>query len=99
MGFTDSSFQSDRNDGRSVSDYIFTLNGEAICWKSFKQHTVADSVCEAKYIVALDAMKKAVWLKKFIIELGVAPSIDGPILLYCVSTSSIVQTKEPKAHQ
>ena len=35
--------------------YVFTLNGGAVCWKSFKQHTMVDSVCEAKYIAASDA--------------------------------------------
>ena len=30
MGFTDSSFQSDYDDSRSVSGYIFILNGGAI---------------------------------------------------------------------
>ena len=60
VGFTDSSFQSDHDDSRSVSGYIFTLNGGAICWKSSKQHTVADFVCEAEYIAASDAAKEAV---------------------------------------
>ena len=68
MGFTDSNFQSDHDDSKSVSDYIFTLNGGAICWKSFKQHTVVDSVCEAEYI-ASDAAKEAMWLRKFITKL------------------------------
>ena len=99
VGFTDSSFQSDHDDSRSVSGYIFTLNDGAICWKSSKQHTVVDSVCEAEYIAALDAVKEAMWLKKFINELGVAPSLDGPVLLYCDSTGAIAQAKEPKAHQ
>ena len=99
VGFTDFSFQSDHDDSRSVSSYIFTLNDGAICWKSFKQHTVADSVCEAKYITASDAAKEAMWLRKFINELGVAPSLDGPVLLYYDSTGAIAQAKEPKAHQ
>ena len=60
---------------------------------------MADSVCEVEYIAASDVMKKVVWLKKFITELGVAPSLDGSILLYCDSTGAIAQTKEPKAHQ
>ena len=60
VGITDSSFQSDHDDSRSVSGYIFTLNGGAICWKSSKQHTVADSVCEVEYIAASDAAKIAV---------------------------------------
>ena len=51
-----------------------------------------------EYIAASDAAKEAVWLQKFIIELRVIPSIDGPILLYYDSSSAIAQTKEPKSH-
>ena len=59
---------------------------------------MADSVCEVEYIAASDAAKEAVWLQKFIIELGVVPSINGPVLLYCDSSSAIAQTKEPKSN-
>ena len=82
-----------------MSGFIFILNGGAICWKSFKQHTVADSVCEVEYVVASDAAKEAMWLRKFITELGVAPSLVGPVLLYCDSSGAIAQANEPKAHQ
>ena len=99
MGFTDSSFQSDHDDSKSVSDYIFILNDGAICWKCSKQHTVANNVCKAEYIVASDAAKEAVWLWKFINKLEVAPSIDGPILLYRDSTRALAQVKDPKFHQ
>ena len=30
MGYTDSSFQSDRDDSKSISEFVFTLNGGAI---------------------------------------------------------------------
>ena len=60
MGFTDFSFQSDHDDSKSVSRFIFTLNSGAVCWKSFKQHTVADSVCEVEYVAASDAAKEVV---------------------------------------
>ena len=89
VGFTDSSFQSNYEDSKSVSDYIFILNDGAICWKNFKQHTVADSIYEIEYIVASDATKEAIWLWKFIDELGVAPFVDSPVLLYCDSTGVI----------
>ena len=88
-GYTDSSFQSDRDDSKSMSGYVFTLYGGAICWKSSKQPTVVDSVCEAEYIAASDAAKEAVWLQKFITELGVAPSIVGPVPIHCDSSGAI----------
>ena len=99
VGFTDCSFQLDHDDSKSMSGYIFTLNDGAICLKSFKQNIVVDSVYEAEYIATSDAVKEAVWLRKFIDELKVAPSVDGPILLYCDNTGAISQAKEPRSHQ
>ena len=98
VGYTDSSFQSDRDDNKSVSGFIFTLNGGAIYWKSSKQNTVADFICEAEYIAASDVAKEAVRLWKFIGQLGVAPSVDGPILLYYDNTGVIAQAKELRSH-
>ena len=39
------------------------------------------------------------WIKNFIKELGVVPSIENLIPLYCDNTGAIAQAKEPKAHQ
>ncbi|XP_031387187.1 secreted RxLR effector protein 161-like [Punica granatum] len=58
-GFTDSDFQSDVDDRKSISGYIFTCNGGAVIWKSSKQETIADSTTEAEYIAASDAAKEA----------------------------------------
>ena len=54
-------------------------------WKSSKQPTTTDSTTEAEYIAASDAAKEAVWLKKFITDLGVVPTIPDPIHC-CVTT-------------
>ena len=97
-GFTDSSFQSDVDDSRSNSGFIFKLNGGAVCWKSSKQSTTADSVTEAEYIAACDAAKEASWIRKFIQELGVFPSADDPVRVYCDNTGAVAQAKEPRSH-
>ena len=73
---------------------MFTLNGGAVNWKSFKQETTADSTTESEYIEAFKAAKETVWIKKFIIELGVVPSIVHPIVLYCDNNGAIEQAKE-----
>ena len=98
-GYTDSSFQSDVDDSKSNSGYVYTLNGGAVCWKSSKQDTTADSTTEAEYIVASDAAKEGVWLKKFITDLGVVPDSEEPISLYCDNNGAIAQAKEPRSHQ
>ncbi|XP_024965874.1 uncharacterized protein LOC112506079 [Cynara cardunculus var. scolymus] len=78
-GYTYASFQTDKDDFRSQSGFVFCLNGGAVSWKSSKQATVADFTTEAEYIAASDAAKEAVWIKKFISQLGVVPSSDSPL--------------------
>ena len=58
--YTDSSFQSDPDDSKSISRYVFTQNDGAVGWKSFKQQIVADSTTEIEYIAAREAAKEAV---------------------------------------
>ena len=97
--YSDAIFQSDRDDSKSQSGYAFTLNGGAVSWKSSKQETTAYSTTESEYIVAFEAAKEAVWIKKFVNELGVVLSIVYPILLYCDNNGAIAQAKEPRSHQ
>ncbi|KAK8523044.1 hypothetical protein V6N12_073755 [Hibiscus sabdariffa] len=98
-GYTDASFQTDKDDSRSQSGFVFCLNGGAVSWKSSKQDTVADSTTEAEYIAASEAAKEVVWIKKFISELGVVPSISDVVGLYCDNNVAIAQAKEPRSHQ
>ncbi|XP_031393460.1 secreted RxLR effector protein 161-like [Punica granatum] len=98
-GFTDSDFQSDVDDRKSISGYIFICNGGAVSWKSSKQETTADSTTEAEYIAASDAAKEAVWIRKFVTELGIVHSISSPVELYCDNIGAIAQAKEPRSHQ
>ncbi|KAK9031961.1 hypothetical protein V6N11_056246 [Hibiscus sabdariffa] len=97
-GYTDASFQTDKDDSRSQTGFVFCLNGGAVSWKSSKQDIAADSTTEAEYIAASKAAKEAVWIKKFIIELGVIPSISDAIDLYCDNNGAIAQAKEPRSH-
>ncbi|KAJ9540991.1 hypothetical protein OSB04_027497 [Centaurea solstitialis] len=97
-GYSDASFQTDRDDFRSQSGYVFTLNGGAISWKSSKQDTIADSTTEAEYIAASDAAKEAVWLRNFLSDLRVVASISRPIDILCDNSGAVAQAKEPREH-
>ncbi|WVZ70691.1 hypothetical protein U9M48_019334 [Paspalum notatum var. saurae] len=98
-GYTDAGFQTDKDDSRSQAGFVFCLNGGAVSWKSFKQDIVADSATEAEYIAASEAAKEAVWIRKFVSELGVVPSASCPLDLYCDNMGAIAQAKEPRSHQ
>nr|GEU86849.1 hypothetical protein [Tanacetum cinerariifolium] len=49
---------------------------------------------EAEYIAAFDASKKALWVRKFISGLGVVPTIEEPISMYCDNTGAIAIANE-----
>ncbi|GJV83552.1 retrotransposon protein, putative, ty1-copia subclass [Tanacetum coccineum] len=69
--YCDAGFETDRDDTKSQTGYVFILNGGAVDWKSSKQSTTAMSAIEAEYIAASEAAMEAVWIRKFILELGV----------------------------
>jgi len=97
-GYSDASFQTDRDNFRSQSGWVFLLNGGAVTWKSSKQETVADSTCESEYIAASEASKEAAWLRNFIGDLGVVPTIQEPMELFCDNEGAVALTKEPRDH-
>ncbi|KAL0416259.1 UNVERIFIED_CONTAM: Retrovirus-related Pol polyprotein from transposon TNT 1-94 [Sesamum latifolium] len=74
-GYSAASFQSDDDDAKSQSG-LFKLNSGVVAWKSSKQDTTADSTTEAEYIAASEAAKEAVWMKNYIQELSVVPSMS-----------------------
>ena len=97
--YADLSFQVDIDDSKSTSGFVFTLGGGAVSWRSSKQETVADSTMEAEQIAANNAAKEAIWMKKFLEELEIIPTILDPVPLYCDNNGAIALAKEPRSHQ
>ena len=62
---------------------MFTLGSGAISWRSIKQSCIADSTMESEYVAASEIAKEAVWLRNFLLDLGVVPLMQFPITLYC----------------
>ncbi|GJT66970.1 hypothetical protein Tco_1018450 [Tanacetum coccineum] len=58
--YCDAGFETDKDDIKSLTGYVFVMNGGAVDWKSSKQSTNAMSATEAKYIATLDPAMKAV---------------------------------------
>ncbi|KAK1572647.1 hypothetical protein QYE76_018787 [Lolium multiflorum] len=93
--YTDASWNTDPDDSKSQSGYVFILNGAAVSWASSKQCTVAKSSTESEYIAASEASSEAVWMKRFIVELGVVPSALDPLIIYCDNMGAIANAQEP----
>ena len=53
---------------------------------------------ESEYIDAVEAANEAVWLRKFVIKLGVFPGMQDHENIYCDNTGAIANAKEPRSH-
>ena len=98
-GYIHASFDTDPDDSKSQTGYVFLLNGGAVSWCSSKQSVVAGSTCEAEYIAASEAANEGVWMKEFISDLGVIPSASGPMKIFCDNTGAIGLAKESRFHK
>ncbi|KAL0378542.1 UNVERIFIED_CONTAM: Retrovirus-related Pol polyprotein from transposon TNT 1-94 [Sesamum radiatum] len=75
-----------------------SLNSGVVAWKSSKQDSTANSTTEAEYKAASEAAEEAVWMKNYIQELGVVPSIFEPVVIFCDNNRAIAQANEPRSH-
>ena len=69
VGYSDNSYNTDLDDGRSVTGHIFYLGSSPITWCSQKQETVALSSCEAEFMAATEAARLAIWLQDLLGEI------------------------------
>ena len=99
IGYIDSYFQSNLDFKKSTSGCVFTLGGGAISWRSVKQSCIADSTMEAEYVAACETTKEAIWLKKFLSDLGVVRMEQVPITLFCDNSGMVAQSKDPMNHK
>ncbi|KAK4411931.1 Retrovirus-related Pol polyprotein from transposon TNT 1-94 [Sesamum angolense] len=97
-GYSNTSFQSDDDDAKSQLGFVVKVNGGVVAWKSSKQATTADSTTIAEYIATSKVAKEVVWMKKYIQESGVVPSIVEPIAIFFYNNGVIAQEKKPTSH-
>ena len=96
--YVDASFDTDLDDSKSQTGYVFILNDGAFGWCSSKRSVVSGSTCEAECIAPSEAANEGVWMKEFIFDLGVIPSASGPMKIFCDNTGAIALVKESRFH-
>jgi len=94
-GFVDSDYSGDLDHMHSISRYIFTLCAGSISQEASMQSIATLSIIEAKYIVATEGVKEAVWLRGLISELGIS---QGLTIVFWDSQSAIHLTKNDVYH-
>ncbi|KAA0035549.1 retrovirus-related pol polyprotein from transposon tnt 1-94 [Cucumis melo var. makuwa] len=77
---------------------VYSYRG-AVVWRSIKQRCIADSTMEAEYVVACEAAKEVVWLRKFLIDLEVVPNMSKPITFYIDNSGAVTNSREPRSHK
>jgi len=63
----------------STSGFVFQICRAAISWGSKKQKSVALSSCEAEIVAASEASKEAIYLRRFLNELGFGSDKPTPL--------------------
>ena len=63
IGWVDSDFAADPDSRKSMTGYLFSLNGGAVSWRSSRQGGVTLSSAEAEFVAASQAGQEAVYLR------------------------------------
>lgn len=93
MGYSDSSYNSDPDDGKSTTGHIFYLNGSPITWCLQKQEIVALSSCEAEFMAATETAKQAIWLQDLLRK--ITEGAIAKAVIRIDNKSAIALTKNP----
>jgi hypothetical protein len=98
-GYSDADWAGDHDTRRSTSGYVFNVGSGAISWSSKRQPTVALSSCESEYVGQTNAIKEAIWLRRFLSQ--IKPDQFNTIaatVIFCDNQGAIALTKNPVFH-
>lgn len=94
-GYCDADF-ANSPERKSVSGYVFNLNGGTITWASRRQPTVSLSTAEAEYVSLASAVQEAMWLRGLLNCIG-HPQHSATIIKED-NTSCMLIATSPKQH-
>ena len=92
----DSDFAGDLDKRRSLTRYVFHIEGCAISWKVTFQITIVLSTTEAEYMAITKACKESIWLKGL---LGEICDDLQTTTVFCDSQSAIFSQKDQMFHE
>ncbi len=96
-GYVDADFAGDNDTRRSTEDHIFFVAGGPVSWASKWQETVALSTVEVEYMAFTRATQQALWMDKYLDEVGLSP--DWPMPIFADNSGAIAMTKNNKNHR
>ncbi|CAI7912089.1 unnamed protein product, partial [Closterium sp. NIES-54] len=94
--YTDASFNSVKADGTSIGGYVCLFGDGAVSWRSKMQNEVGLSSCETEYMALHHGVKKVVWLRRLLEEIGVCQR--KPTAMFCDNESAVKLAKNACLH-
>lgn len=94
--YVDADWGNCTEDRRSFTGYVFMLNGSPVSWDTKKQRTVALSTTEAEYMAMAECAKEAIYLQRFMRELGFNELSD--LTIHCDNLSAVRLAENPVFH-
>nr|GEW13608.1 ATP phosphoribosyltransferase 1, chloroplastic [Tanacetum cinerariifolium] len=91
-GNCDANWISNLIEGKSTSSYVFTLGGNVVSWKSFKQTVNTISTMEAK-LIALDKVDEVEWLRSFLEGIPLWLTHVTVMCIHCDSMAALTRAK------
>jgi len=79
IGYVDADHAGNHATQRSMTSYIFALNGTAATWTSQRQEVVTLSTCEVEYVAMTEGANEALWLWIFL-RIGFRRKTDAHLL-------------------
>ncbi|XP_075089919.1 secreted RxLR effector protein 161-like [Nicotiana tabacum] len=92
-GYSDANWISDSDETKSTSDYVFTLCGGTISWKSAKQTIIARSTMESEFVALELAGSKDEWLRNFLTDIPLIKDVLPHVSIHCDCQAAIVIAK------
>ncbi len=86
----------DANERRSTTVYVFFVGVGAVSWNCKRQLTIALSTTEAEYMATSQCTKEAIWLRKFMADVGLVQ--NGATNIMCDNQGCIALAKNPTHH-
>jgi hypothetical protein len=95
--YCDADWVGDLEDRRSTIGFIFIMGGGSISWSNKRQPTIVLSTIEVEYMASTQTTKEAIWMTKFMKELGYMKEKKA-MVIRCDNQGAVSLTKNPAQH-
>ncbi len=95
-GYSDSNWISDAFEINAISEYVFTLGGGVVSWKSCKQTILTRSTMKAELTTLDTATVETEWFRELLLDLPVVEKPVPAILINCDNQTVFIKVNSSK---